>query len=62
MLMASTQEQDRNKKQGMFGGQASNKNTNLKTTSLEEALGLLAQGFLTAVAQSQVRATSRVRR
>ena len=44
--MASTQENDKNKKQGMFGAQTASKNSNLRTTSLEDSLGLLAQGFL----------------
>ena len=47
VLVASTQESDKNKKQGVFGSQApaATKNSS-KSTSLEESLGLLAQGFL----------------
>merc|ERR1719450_1165268 len=42
--MAHTQEQEKNRKQPMIV--TNNKNTNSKTTSLEDALGLLGQGFL----------------
>ena len=43
ILMAQTQEQEKNRKQPMIGN---NKNANTKSTSLEDALGLLSQGFL----------------
>ena len=47
-LIGHTQDSEKNKKPGMFGAPApaSNKNSNVKTTSLEEALNLLGQGFL----------------
>jgi len=47
-LMANTQETDRNKRQGMYVPPAasSNKNATTKTTSLEDALSILGQGFL----------------
>ena len=44
ILMAQTQEQEKNRKQPMIG--TNNKNANTKSTSLEDALGLLGQGFL----------------
>ena len=48
MLLACTQESDRNKKHGMMGPvqPQNNKNSSSKTTTLEDALGLLSQGYL----------------
>jgi len=47
-LMASTQEIDKNKKQGMYAPPvaSNNKNASTKTTTLEDALSILGQGFL----------------
>lgn len=48
-LLAYTQEYDKNSRQGMFGQSqhpSNNKNSGAKTTTLEDALGLLGQGFL----------------
>ena len=45
-LIGHTQDSEKNKKPGVFGAPASNKNSNVKTTTLDEALNLLGQGFL----------------
>jgi len=48
-LLAYTQEYDKNSRQGMFGQSqhpSNNKNSGAKTSTLEDALGLLGQGFL----------------